>query len=35
LGISYEEVVRELERDGIAKFIDAWEALIATISAQL
>lgn len=35
LGISYEEVVGELERDGIAKFIDAWEALIATISAQL
>lgn len=35
LGISYEAVVDELERDGIAKFNDAWEALIATISAQL
>ena len=35
LGISYDAVVKELERDGIAKFNDAWEALIATISAQL
>ncbi len=35
LGISYDAVVSELERDGIAKFEDAWEALIATISAQL
>lgn len=35
LGISYDSVVAELERDGIAKFIAAWEALIATISAQL
>ena len=35
LGISYENVVGELERDGISKFIDAWEALIATISTQL
>lgn len=35
LGISYDAVVKELERDGITKFNDAWEALIATISAQL
>ena len=35
LGISYDAVVNELERDGIAKFNDAWEALIATISTQL
>ena len=35
LGISYDEVVHKLERDGIAKFIDAWETLIATISTQL
>jgi transaldolase len=35
LGISYDEVVNELERDGIAKFNDAWEALIETIAAQL
>lgn len=35
LGISYDAVVKELERDGIAKFNDAWEALISTISAQL
>ena len=35
LGISYDAVVNELERDGIAKFNDAWEALIATMSAQL
>lgn len=35
LGISYDSVVSELERDGIAKFIDAWQALITTISAQL
>ena len=35
LGISYDAVVTELERDGISKFHDAWEGLIATISAQL
>ncbi len=35
IGISYDAVVQELERDGIAKFNDAWEALIATISEQL
>jgi transaldolase len=35
LGISYDAVVNELERDGIAKFNDAWEALINTITAQL
>jgi transaldolase len=35
LGISYDSVVNELERDGIAKFNDAWEALIKTIGAQL
>lgn len=35
LGISYDAVVNELERDGIAKFNDAWEALIKTIAAQL
>lgn len=35
LGISYDSVVTELERDGIIKFVDAWEALIETISEQL
>ena len=35
LGISYDAVVKELERDGISKFNDAWEALIAAMSAQL
>ncbi len=35
LGISYDAVVNELERDGISKFNEAWESLIATISAQL
>lgn len=35
LGISYDAVVNELERDGIAKFKDAWEALIETIASQL
>lgn len=35
LGISYDEVVNELERDGIAKFNEAWETLISTIAGQL
>lgn len=35
LGISYDAVVNELERDGIAKFNDAWETLIQTIAIQL
>lgn len=35
LGISYKSVVEELERDGIAKFNDAWEGLISTIAMQL
>ena len=35
LGISYDAVVNELERDGIAKFIDAWEALITTVAERL
>ena len=29
------QAAAELERDGISKFHDAWEGLIATISAQL
>ena len=35
LGISYDAVVNELERDGIAKFNDAWEALITTVAERL
>src|SRR4051812_14588243 len=35
LGISYDEVVDRLERDGVAKFIASWEELVATVDTAL
>jgi transaldolase len=34
-GISYDEVVAQLETEGVAKFEDAWNALIASVTDQL
>ncbi|GAA3898316.1 transaldolase [Streptomyces lannensis] len=35
LGVSYEEVVQLLEDEGVAKFQESWNALLATTEAQL
>ncbi|MEU8756363.1 transaldolase [Streptomyces chartreusis] len=35
LGISYEEVVQQLEHEGVAKFQESWNTLLATTEAQL
>ena len=35
LGISYDEVVDQLERDGVAKFIASWDELVATVDTAL
>jgi transaldolase len=35
LGISYADVVRVLEDEGVQKFADSWHQLLGTISAQL
>ncbi len=35
LGISYEEVVRLLEDEGVAKFADAWNDLLASTEREL
>lgn len=35
LGINYDNVVTELETAGVAQFIDAWEELLAIVSAAL
>lgn len=35
LGIDYDTVVNELEVAGVAQFIDAWNELLATVSAAL
>jgi transaldolase len=34
-GISYEEVVDLLEREGVEKFVGAWDELLASLSAEL
>ncbi|MEX2291188.1 MAG: transaldolase [Mycobacteriales bacterium] len=34
-GIDYDEVVRQLEEEGVAKFEDAWNALIECVTEQL
>ncbi len=34
-GISYDEVVETLEREGVAKFEEAWNALIESVTEQL
>lgn len=35
IGISYSEVVEKLEDEGVAKFEESWNALIATVKEQL
>jgi transaldolase len=35
LGISYDDVVDVLEKEGVSKFADSWNELLATIKAQL
>ncbi len=35
LGISYADVVAVLEREGVAKFISAWEALLEDVAGEL
>ena len=35
LGVSLDDVTRRLESEGVAKFIDAWEQLLATVQAGL
>lgn len=34
-GIDYDEVVQQLEEEGVAKFEEAWNALIASVTEQL
>lgn len=35
LGISYEQVVTDLEREGVDKFVAAWEQLLQTVAQNL
>jgi transaldolase len=35
LGISYDEVVTLLEKEGVDKFIVSWNELVATVSSAL
>ncbi|QQC59555.1 transaldolase [Rothia kristinae] len=35
LGISYQEVVEKLEREGVEKFVTSWEELLETVTANL
>jgi len=35
LGVSYDDVVRVLEDEGVQKFADSWSQLLATIQAHL
>lgn len=35
LGIDYNEVVELLEREGVSKFIDSWNDLIATVNSAI
>lgn len=35
LGISYQEVVEKLEREGVDKFVASWEELLETVTANL
>jgi transaldolase len=34
-GISYDDVVEKLEREGVAKFEEAWDSLIQSVTEQL
>jgi transaldolase len=35
LGVSYDDVVRVLEEEGVQKFADSWNSVLGTISGQL
>lgn len=35
LGISYQEVVEKLEREGVEKFVASWEELLETVTVNL
>jgi transaldolase len=35
LGVSYEEVVALLEKEGVDKFIVSWNELVSTVSSAL
>lgn len=35
LGLNLEQVTAKLEREGVAKFIDSWRALVATVESAL
>ena len=35
LGIRYQEVVDQLEREGVQKFADAWDELLGSVQQQL
>ncbi|HUC59969.1 MAG TPA: transaldolase [Streptosporangiaceae bacterium] len=35
LGVSYDDVVKVLEDEGVSKFADSWNELLATIKSQL
>jgi transaldolase len=35
LGVSYDEVVTLLEKEGVDKFIVSWNELVATVSSAL
>lgn len=35
LGIQYDDVVEQLEREGVSKFLESWEDLIATVNAAM
>jgi transaldolase len=34
-GIAYDDVVEQLEREGVAKFEEAWNSLIESVTDQL
>ena len=35
IGVNLPVILQELERDGVAKFEDAWNELISVVAAQL
>ena len=35
LGISYDDVIATLEREGVQKFVDSWDELVETVRGQL
>jgi transaldolase len=35
LGISYDDVISTLEKEGVEKFVDSWHELLDTVRGQL